>query len=167
MSSEELLRTVKGMKFRPLGEFFNVGAVKVPSGLPDVQDRVQQNVHYFQGNYAVIVLLNLCWLLSYALHDYSFIFFVLCAVGAGYYLFKLRNGVPLTIAGTTLTEQQVLIAYGAIVAIWGFFGTYMGMPFIYNLASSGFVILTHAALLEPRLGERASNAASNVAGKFQ
>jgi len=75
MSSQELLNTVKGMKLRSLGEFFNIGAVKVPSGLPDVQERVQTNVHYFQGNYAIIALLNIAWLLSYALHDYSFIFF--------------------------------------------------------------------------------------------
>jgi len=94
-------------------------------------------------------------------------FFVLCAVGGGYWLFKLRGGAPITIAGTTLTEQQILIAYGAVTAIWGFFGTYMGMAFIYNLASSGFVILTHAVLLEPKLIQKAENAVNSAASKMQ
>lgn len=101
---------------------------------------------------------------SVSYHNHKVAFAFACIFGAGYWLFNVRRN-PLALSGRVFSENELMIGFviGSLAVL-----QYVGERFLtYSLAFAGLLILTHAAMLKTSFGAKATNAANDVAGKFQ
>lgn len=135
-------------------EFFDTSSFNAPKNLGEVSGRLSSNVEYFQANYSVLVALVLAYV---CYHDRYVAFTLALLAGVGFWLFNVRK-FSIQVSGRVFSENEVLIAF-AVGA--GSLLQYMGGTFLtYSLAFAGLLILVHAALKAPGVGQSATNFAN-------
>ena len=142
-------------QFRPLSEFLDVSAFKLPTG--DVLlERVQVNVGYYAFNY---LLLYAVLLLFLSLQQPPLLFAAVAIAAAGYFVFAMRQE-PLNVAGTRLTEAQTRLLFVSLsAAIFLYAG---GWPMLYVTAVAALIALLHAALRQRSVKSRGSTSLAGV-----
>jgi hypothetical protein len=129
---------------RPIGEFLDVRRISKPAGFGEVQSRVSHNLARYSSNYSVIFAL----LALYALITNPLLLFVIVlAVGGMLGIGKLA-GENLVIGPVNLTTNQLYTTLVLVCVPLGFIASPVSTVF-WLLGANGFIILGHAALMEP------------------
>jgi len=143
-------------QFRPVGEFLDVGAFKLPATSGDLMDRLSVNGGYYAFNYLFLYAVLLLFL---SLQKPPLLFASVAIAAGGYYLFHMRTE-PLVIGGTRLTEEQLRLIYLSISALLFLYAG--GWPMLYVTAVTALLALIHAALRQRSLKSRGSTSMAGV-----
>ncbi|KAI9032219.1 PRA1 family protein-domain-containing protein [Hyaloraphidium curvatum] len=134
-------------KLRAWRDFFDRTRFSKPANLQQVSTRVNFNLQYFQSNYLLIIL----GLLIYTLITNLFLTLTLVILLVS--IFNISRMTPNThtpIFGTrlVLTQQQAYVILGVCVIplLWI---SSAGSAIFWIIGGGSFIILSHAALLEP------------------
>ncbi|BFZ57821.1 Prenylated Rab acceptor 1 [Savitreella phatthalungensis] len=129
---------------RSIREFLDVRRLSKPSGLGEAQKRISYNLGRYSSNYSVIFGL----LAIYALVTNPLLLFVIVlAVGGMLGIGKLA-GENLQIGPINLTTSQLYTTLVCITIPLGLIASPITTVF-WLLGANGFVILGHAAFMEP------------------
>jgi len=144
------------MTFRPVGEFLDLSAFKIPQQ-QELTERITLNLSYYAANYLAIYS---AFLLYLCIHYPSLLFAVIAIVCAGVYLFNMRQS-PIIIAGKVFTKEEVRLIYAATaVMLVVYVG---GYPVLYVTAVAALIALAHAALRQRTLKARGATAFTSAA----
>lgn len=147
MRIPETLKTFRETRLstlRPLNEFFDHHRISRPADLNTATSRISYNTRYFSGNYGLIVA---------ALSIYALIMNPLLLISIGFLIggFVAINRFapePIQAGNYVVTQKSLYIALFVI----GLPLLYISGPFatsFWIVGASAFVILFHAALIEP------------------
>ncbi|KIO19549.1 hypothetical protein M407DRAFT_246126 [Tulasnella calospora MUT 4182] len=129
---------------RPVTEFFDYNRISRPADSNTAFSRISYNTRYFSGNYALIIAM----LAVYALLTNLFLVFALFFLVGGFALINKFGADPLQFGEHTITQKHL---YTGLFVI-GIPLVYIGAPistFFWLVGASGFLILGHAAMVEP------------------
>jgi len=130
--------------FRSPVEFFDYQRISRPADLSTATSRMSYNTKYFSGNYSLIVAVLAVYAL---LTNYLLIIAVVFLFG-GWFAIGRFVAEPLQFGDYTITQKNLYIALFVI----GLPLLWVSAPFstfFWLVGASGFLILGHAALLEP------------------
>lgn len=133
-------------RLRPWVLFFDLNAVSLPISLSDATYRINQNLHYFFPNYALVILLVL--FLSLIYHPLSLIVFLVIFAGWVYLYFSRSSDDPLVILNFEIGDKFVL-GFLSLVTLVALFFTKVWVNIIVSLVIGAVIISIHAALRAP------------------
>ncbi|KIJ49655.1 hypothetical protein M422DRAFT_28022 [Sphaerobolus stellatus SS14] len=138
------IRETKLSSLRPIGEFVDHNRISRPADLNTAVSRISYNTRYFSGNYLLIIVS----LAVYAVITNPVLLIALALLIGGFILINRWAPEPLQVGDRTITQKHL---YTALFVI-GLPLLWWASPvatFFWLVFSSSFIILFHAALLEP------------------
>ncbi|KAK0524322.1 Prenylated Rab acceptor 1 [Tilletia horrida] len=129
---------------RPLNEFFDYQRISRPQDSNEAFQRITYNTRYFSGNYAVIVGA----LAVYGLLTSPWLLVAIAFLVGGFALINRFAPEPMQVGEHVVTQKSlytVLFVIG-IPLLW--YASPIALLF-WLIGSSAFVILGHAAFIEP------------------
>ncbi|OZJ06146.1 hypothetical protein BZG36_00969 [Bifiguratus adelaidae] len=139
---------------RPVSEFVDRNRLSKPNGFQDVARRWSYNLRYFQSNYFLIILA----LLVYVLITNAWLLLTVVFIMLALRFISSLGDEPLAIGGSVVTSKQLYAALigASIVLLWI---SSAGSAVFWVIGAAAFVVLGHAAILEPGVeGDFASGA---------
>eukprot|EP00275_Glaucocystis_incrassata_P001538 EC123278.1.p1 GENE.EC123278.1~~EC123278.1.p1 ORF type:complete len:175 (+),score=24.37 EC123278.1:62-586(+) len=128
-------------RIRPWRDFFT-GFGLPPSG--ETKARIQQNVAYFQGNYAALTLL----VLGFSILTSPFVAISLLILAGMYFYLYIHRKEPLVIGDRTIEdrEKNIIMIVASVVLLLG-----SGAPgvLLWCATVSALIIVSHGALHIP------------------
>ncbi|KZO95531.1 prenylated rab acceptor PRA1 [Calocera viscosa TUFC12733] len=154
------LKTIRETRFSALkgpGEFFDYHRVSRPADMNEATSRISYNTRYFSGNYLLIIL----GLAIYAIITRPLLLIALLILVGGFAAINRFAPEPLQLGEHVITQKTLYIALFVIglpllwwaSPVWTFF---------WLVGSSAFIILFHAALMEPGIESEYGNMADNT-----
>lgn len=128
---------------RPISDFFDFRRVSRPTSIYEVQNRVLFNLSYFHSNYLLILIL----LSAYTLFTNLWLLFDLVFIGASIYAISLLNHNDLILGSIHVSTSQLYTLVGLVGLPILFLSSPM-LTIFWLATSCGFVVFSHAALLE-------------------
>ncbi|EPQ57295.1 prenylated rab acceptor PRA1 [Gloeophyllum trabeum ATCC 11539] len=129
---------------RPPQEFFDFNRISRPADLNTSISRISYNTRYFSGNYGLIVAV----LAVYAVISNPLLLISLAFLVGGFAAINKFGADPVTMGDRVITQKTlytVLFCIGVPLLWWSSpLGT-----FFWLVGASGFLIVGHAAIMEP------------------
>jgi len=160
MKVPEYLKQVRETRFSALkgpGEFFDYHRVSRPADMNEATSRISYNTRYFSGNYLLIIL----GLAIYAIIMKPILLIALVFLVGGFVAINRFAPEPLQVGEHVVTQKTLYIALFVIglPLLWWASPVY---TFFWLLLSSAFIILFHAALMEPGIESEYGNMPDNT-----
>ncbi|KAF3678670.1 putative proteinase inhibitor I-B-like [Capsicum annuum] len=130
---------------KPWPLFLDIAALSLPISFSDATFRINKNLRYFAGNYALITLAIL--LMSLIVRPILLVLFLLIVVG-WIYLYFSRNNEPLELFGYDIDDKFVLGFLSLVTIV----GVLVGKIWMNIFVSIGFgIVITciHGGLRAP------------------
>ncbi|KAK0548379.1 Prenylated Rab acceptor 1 [Tilletia horrida] len=138
--------------FRPLNEFFDYQRISRPQDTNEAFQRITYNTRYFSGNYAVVIgILAVYGLLTSP--------WFLVAVGflvGGFAAINRFAPEPMQVGEHLVTQKSLYTGLFVIGIPLLWFASPFSLLF-WLIGSSAFIILGHAAFIEPPVASEYSN----------
>lgn len=129
---------------RPVGEFFDYNRLSRPVDLNQATSRISYNTRYFSGNYGIVIAI----LAVYAIITNPLLLIALGLLTGGFIVINKWAPEPMQVGSHVVTQKGLYIGLFVI----GLPLLWLASPistFFWLVGSSAFLILFHAALLEP------------------
>ncbi|KAF8518788.1 prenylated rab acceptor PRA1 [Gautieria morchelliformis] len=129
---------------RPFTEFFDHHRISRPADMNQATSRISYNTRYFSGNYGLVVAI----LAVYALITNPLLLIALGLLTGGFIVINRWAPEPMQVGDHVVTQKSLYIGLFVI----GLPLLWWASPvstFFWLVGSSVFLILFHAALLEP------------------
>ncbi|KAF8520425.1 prenylated rab acceptor PRA1 [Hysterangium stoloniferum] len=160
LSLPERLKSFKETRLsnlRSFGEFFDHNRISRPADLNQATSRISYNTRYFSGNYCLIIAI----LAVYTILTDSLLLIAIVLLTGGFVVINKWAPEPMQVGEHVITQKTLYIALFVI----GLPLLWLASPagaFFWIVWSSAFLILFHAALLEPGVESEYANAQENV-----
>jgi len=151
------VRETRLSALRGPGEFFDYHRISRPADMNEATSRISYNTRYFSGNYMLIILA----LAIYAIITQPLLLIALIFLVGGFAAINRFAPEPLQLGEHVITQKTLYIALFVIglpllwwaSPVWTFF---------WLVGSSAFIILSHAALIEPGIESEYANMTDNT-----
>ncbi|TDL25901.1 ER to Golgi transport-related protein [Rickenella mellea] len=161
MRIPETLKTFRETRLssiRPPGEFFDHHRISRPADSNQIISRISYNTRYFSGNYGLIILV----LAVYALITNPILLISLGFLIGGFIAINRFAPDPIQMGDHVVTQKSLYIGLFVI----GLPLLWWSSPiatFFWLVGASSFIILFHAALIEPGVESEYANLESGTA----
>jgi len=129
---------------RPLGEFFDHHRLSRPADMNQATSRISYNTRYFSGNYGLIV----ASLAIYALITSPLLLVSIGFLTGGFIAINKWAPEPMQVGEHVVTQKSLYIGLFVIGLPLLWWSSPLSVLF-WLIGSSAFLIVFHAALLEP------------------
>ncbi|EJU04369.1 prenylated rab acceptor PRA1 [Dacryopinax primogenitus] len=156
-SALKTLRETRLSALKGPGEFFDYHRISRPADMNEATSRISYNTRYFSGNYLLIIL----GLAIYAIITKPILLIAIFFLVGGFAAINRLAPESIQVGNQTITQSTLYIALFVIglpllmwaSPVWTFF---------WLLGSSAFIILFHAALMEPGIESEYANMPDNT-----
>lgn len=138
------MRQERLSSLRPLGEFFDHQRISRPQDTNEAFQRITYNTRHFSGNYAVIVAL----LTVYGMINDTLLLFAILFLVLGFWAINRFAPEPMQVGEHVITQKSLYTGLFVIGIPLLWFASPFGFMF-WLVGSSAFLILGHAAFIEP------------------
>jgi len=125
--------------------------------LNQATSRISYNTRYFSGNYGLIVAV----LAVYALISNAFLLISLALLIGGFALINRFAPEPMQVGDHVITQKSLYIGLFVIGLPLLWWASPLG-TFFWLVGASGFIIIFHAALMEPGIESEYAEAGATV-----
>ncbi|CAN4120445.1 unnamed protein product [Withania somnifera] len=129
---------------RPWPLFIDTAALSLPISFSDATYRINKNLRYFAGNYALIILLIL--LISLIIRPITLVLFLIIFAG-WIYLYFYRNE-PLELFGFDIDDKFVL-GFLSLVTVVALLVANIWMNLVVSIGVGIVILCVHGALRAP------------------
>jgi len=150
-------RETKLSSLRPVSEFFDHHRISRPADLNQATSRISYNTRYFSGNYGLIA----AGLGVYALITNPLLLLSLGFLVGGFAAINRFAPEPMQFGDHVVTQKSLYIGLFVIGLPLLWWSSPLG-TFFWLVGASSFVILFHAALLEPGIESEYANVESGT-----
>jgi len=142
---------------RPATEFFNHRQISRPADMNQATERISYNTRHFAGNYIIVVII----LAIYAVLTNLWLLFAIAFLFGGFTAINKFAPEPTQVGDYVITQKGLYITLFCIglPALW------IAAPistFFWLVGASLFLILFHAALIEPGVESEYANPQESV-----
>ncbi|KLO09240.1 prenylated rab acceptor PRA1 [Schizopora paradoxa] len=138
-------------------EFFDHHRISRPADLNQATSRISYNTRYFSGNYGLIVAV----LFVYALLTNPLLLISLGFLIGGFTLINRFAPEPMQVGDHVVTQKSLYIGLFVIGLPLLWWSSPLG-TFFWLVGASGFIIMFHAALMEPGIESEYAEAGTTV-----
>ncbi|XP_059315266.1 PRA1 family protein D-like [Lycium ferocissimum] len=137
--------TTTAVTVKPWPSFIDTAALSIPISFSDATYRINKNLRYFAGNYALITLIIL--LISLITRPISLVLFLIIFTG-WIYLYFSRNNEPLELFGYDIDDKFVL-GFLSLVTFVALFVAKIWMNIVVSIGFGVVILCVHGALRAP------------------